>query len=281
MAGLSIGFIDMTKNVLDMTTGLQVFTAETGLNTTALQQWQQAAKEVGLGAEVATNSIMRISQLVAGMRTGHGDVGALSAMAALGVRDISGTAYDVMNRIQEAAKGRAPAVAADLLARMGLSPEMMRVFSIPRDERERIHSMITTSDQAQLAAFTKELSIFNQQVLGEFTKVLVDFEPYMKDLTQALVFLVGHLGGWVGKGMGEDAKLFNEMNKHGVVETIGNILNSFADPGMTKGNYKMLSNVTVNVHGVQDPEAVADAIDTHHKRQMTNAHKMFNKQGNP
>lgn len=276
----------MTKNVLDMTTGLQVFTAETGLNTNALQQWQQAAKEVGLGAELATNSIMRVSQLVAGMRTGHGDIGAMSAMAALGVRDISGSAYDVMNRIQAAAASKSPAVSADLLSRMGISPEMMRVFSIPQAERERIKPILGGGDQAQLAQFTKELAMFNQQVLGQFTKVLVEFEPYMAAFTEVMAAAIGKAGGIAGYSIGETSKLFQAiMHEGGIGNFLENIEHSWETPEDLKSqrmrNFNGETTVNINVHGVNDPNAVADAIDRHHKRAMTNAHKMFNKQGNP
>lgn len=196
IAGLSYGFVEMTKNVLEMTSGFQVFTSETGLNTKALQQWQQVAKEAGLSGDVVTSALSTLASLMGGMRTGHVNRAAMLAMGQLGVGSnfMNKTPYELLNEIQSATIGKNPMIASSLLGAMGLSPELMRVFQTPQGVRERIPATMGGGDIATMAQFQKELAQFNQVTMHEFVKALVGIEPYMSTLATALTALISTFG---------------------------------------------------------------------------------------
>lgn len=279
----------MTKNVLDMTTGLQVFTAETGLNTRALQQWQQVSERVGLSGDVATQAISRISQLLGGLKAGYGDPQALGALGRIGV-NLSGSAYDVMNSLQAASMKQKPEVVSQMLAAAGLSPELLRLFSVSRQTREAIRPTMTTGDQTAMAELTKELAIFNRQVMGEFVKALVSFEPYMADFTAVLILLLQKFSSVAGSTIGETSRFIMGIHRQGgFLNFMDNLDNSMAP--VPKGNYGHPGftynggDSTYNITGMLGAEALARTINEERMRHETLEHtaamKLFNNQGAP
>lgn len=271
LAGLSIGFVELTKDVMEMTTGLKVFTAETGLNDRALQQWQMTAKQFGLSGDVATGFITRIAQLMGGLRTGHGDFGALTALGQLGVKDMmGGSVYDVANRIQSAFLNKPRLEAMDLLTRAGMG-QAARLFEMPIEQRQAINPMMGKGDEEQMARFTKELAEFNQTVLSEFIKALAGVEPYMSDLTQALRLFIQTFGEsarfWLGKLHGSN--ILGEAFKAASLDdtTVARTLTYYG------------GDITYNVHGLTDAEATARRLNElrqQHELENMKALKAFN-----
>lgn len=186
LAGVSLSLVGLTQDVMGMTTGLRVFTAETGISDKALQQWQQTAKEAGLGADTATSFITRISQLQAGFKTGYGDMAARQALARMGVSDWSGSAYDMANRIQAAFKSGPVADQMSRFLAAGFNGPQALMFDVPQARRENMRESLTASNEKAIAEFQKALADFNSAVIGHFAPVLEKTIPAMIRLADVL-----------------------------------------------------------------------------------------------
>lgn len=268
MAGLSFGFVKLTQEVLDMTSGFSVFTAETGMNTRALQQWQQVAKQANVPAEAVTNSMLSLASMMAQMRLGHGlPSQAAQAFGLLGFnqRDLTLNPADMLNKIQSGVTGKSPSQATELLKALGIAPEMMRVFQTPASVREAMSPTMTEGEINQMAEFQKELAVFNQVAMKEFVAALHEVQPYMKDLTEAMVGLVRLAGGTAGVIL---------KAVHGAKNTDDTYYSSESQRRfMTErgGAVTVNHNVTQHITSTADPMAVADEAARISRQQLRKA----------
>lgn len=272
MAGLTYGFVEMTKNVLDMTSGFQVFTAETGLNTKALQQWQQVAKEAGLSGDVVTGALESLAGIMGGLRTGHVNREAMRALGQLGIGSgfLTKTPYELLNEIQGRAMLKNPMEAVSLLRSLGMNgPEMMRIFQTPQGMREKIQPAMGSGDIAAMADFQKTLADFNRVVMHEFVKSLVEIKPYMKDLAEAMVLFIKTFGEvasfWLSKLHGAHMwDKFVQTTMEGSLQPniVGRTL-------VYEGG-----NITYNIQGLNDVErAHRDAVERQMRSDMLEKQK--------
>lgn len=253
LAGLTIGFAEMTKQVLDMTSGFQVFTAETGMNTRSLQQWQMVAKQAGLSGDIVTSSLTVLSSLMGQMRTGHVNAGAMTALGQLGIRNFQASPYEMLSQIQRGSMGMNPQAATALLGAIGISPEMMRVFQTPASVREQINPLMSQGEISQMADFQKELATFNQTVMKEFVSALEKIEPYMADLTEALVNIVRLAGGTAGIVLKAAHSALNTDDTFYASEAERRFMTEPTDRHVTVNH-----NITQHITSTADPMAVAD-----------------------
>lgn len=269
MAGLSFGFVKLTQEVLEMTSGFSVFTAETGMNTRALQQWQQVAKQAGLSGDVVTGSITSLASMMAQMRLGHGlPPAAAQAFGLLGFnqRDLALNPTDMMNRIQSGVAGKNPAMATELLKALGIAPEMMRVFQTPASVREAMSPTMTEGQINQMAEFQRELAVFNQVAMKEFVSALHQIEPYMGDLTEALVGIVRIAGGTAGTVLKAVHAAKDDSDTYYSSEAERRFMT-----GRGSGDVTVNHNVTQNITSTADPMAVADEAARLSKQQFRKA----------
>lgn len=260
LAGLSIGFAEMTKNVLNMTTGFEVFTASTGLNVRALEQWQQVAQRSGLQAEIITSSVSSLTSLMAQLNLGHGLPSA--AAQAFGMLGFSPNDYrlnglDMLKKLQEGTRGMDPKQATALLsALIPNADQMMRVFQTPASERERITPLMSQGTIDQMAGFQKELATFNQIVMKEFIKALVEVEPYMQDLAHALGSFIEFSGKTVGGTLGVVKKFTSMWNDPRSDDWIVDGGTKSWEQWKASHPANHTTNVTNHIHSTADPEAV-------------------------
>lgn len=280
LAGLSYGFVEMTKNVLDMTSGFKVFTAETGENTLALQQWQQVAKEAGISSNVVTGALTTLSAMMGQMETGTMNPATMLALGKLGVSEsfLGKDPYQMMNEIQGLTKGMKARDATALLNQVfgGGGGELMRMFQTPQSARERISPIMSGGDINAMAELQKELAQFNKVALHEFVKALVEVEPYMGDLTKAMSLFIQTFGEtlryWLEKfhGMGKSTMgqdIFKAMSLDDI--TVGRTLVYYG------------GDATYNINGLSDAERAARTInDDRMKAETMAASAHFNRSGN-
>lgn len=249
MSGLSLEFTNLSRSLMDMTSGLQNFTAETGLNTDELMKWEMAAQRLGMQASVAEGFIRKISSAMASLHTSRPDVNFLGMLSQLGVKDISGNAYDIANRIQEAAKTHPRATSESLLSAAGMSG-VMHLFDMPKSERDDLRPTINSGQQAQLAEITKALAELKTDVLRDFAHVLIDLKP-------ALIEFIHALGWFSHKGL-KAADVFFSPDQHPEYDMIPS---SETMRNMWKGGDKTV-NQTINMHvnGVVNPHDLTEQV---------------------
>jgi hypothetical protein len=285
MTGLSIGFLEMTKHTLDLSNNLSLFRSETGLSTDELQRWQSVAKQVGLSGDVVTQSVLRISNAMSQMKLGHFDQGFMLAMGQLGVSAKGKNTFELLQAIMERSRTINPQIASAALANLGLSPELMKM---PVPGSGRFNQMaqggvVMSNRQIEaMQEFQAALAQFTLTIEKAFVPVVTAFEPYLKDVTEVMAAMIGTVGGWLGKGIGEDFKLLNMIRKEGLGTVMDNILNSYATPANMRDpkfvHYYM--NNTQNIYSNSDPLAIADEAARLSKHEHVKAIKQFNNGGN-
>lgn len=285
LTGLSLGFVELTQHTLGMANNLGIFTAQTGLSIEQLQKWQSVAKQTGVSAEAVQGSIMGITQALAAMRTGHADPNFMLAMGQLGVSPFGKNAYQILQEIMRATRGRDPAVVSDLLRRANISPDMMRIFSLGPgkfSEMSRNGVVMNESEMRAMQDFQMAIGRLVTTIEQQFVPVIVAFEPYMKDLTEVMAATLAKAGGIAGYGIGETARLLNEMRKSGGFSNfMDNLITSGLSPEEFKksGAFSSEVNVTQHIYSTASAEDVADEAARLSKRELTNANKNFNNSG--
>ena len=283
VTGLSFGFGELTKNVMNMATGLRVFTAETGLNDKALQQWQLTAKEMGLQAEDATSFLSRIAALIGGLRTGHADYGALQALGQMGVRDMSGTVYDIANRIQAASLNKDRITATSLLTAAGFSGNVRTLFDVPMARRENMTPALNRGTEKQVADFQKAVADFENTVTMHFAPILeMAIPPMIKladSITQLLDWFSTPQASHVAKELRAIDRVPGDVRKWMDSVVYGKIQNRTMRVDYASGD------VTYNFNGLTESETLARRITEEHMRRETMEHtkalKTFGNAGIP
>lgn len=279
LTGLSVGFVELTKNTLDIANNLGVFRAETGLSITELQRWQAVAKEAGISGDSVQNAVMRISQAMAQLKLGHADQNFMLALGQLGVGTRGKDPFQIFQEILQKA-GKKGAVGTALLQNIGFNPELMRLATLSPGQIAKGKAggvVMTESDLKAIQELQVSLAEFGLVIEKEFVPILKEFEPYMKDFADALGFIITKLGGFTIKGLGEDAKIFNYIRKVGV----GQFINGLAGDTLTKGDlggmhYEVYQNVIQNIHSTAPAHELAGAINkrlTEEKIRATNHFK--------
>ena len=277
LAGLSFGFVEMTKNVLDMTTGLRLFTAETGLNTRELQQWQKVAEQVGLPRGLPEAALLRLSKMLAGWKQGEG-VGQAEALAMgkLGIpinQAFGMNAYQLMNRIQAGTAGMNKSEAARWVAALTGSEQMMGLFGVSQKERMAMTPWMTAGQEQAMAGVQKELARFNELIMTDFVKVMTPLAPAMVQLAKALTPFVEWIGNTAATGANSAASVISTYNKRGWNQFADDLVKSTMQMGGLAYGYRAMSMVqNLSIHGVtgameageslyhQTRRAVADAV---------------------
>lgn len=258
LAGLSLGFVSLTNDVLNMTSGLRTFTAETGLNSQSLQQWQQVLKQAGLSPDIATSSFQTLANMTAKLRMGGGlSPDAAKAMSFLGMSmgDLNLKPDQMLNAIQSGAQGKRAADVSEALRMMGLSPELMVAFQTSRQQRESLTPTMSQGQIDQMAGFQKELAQFNQIVMRDFVKALVEVEPYMADLAHALGSFVELAGKATGGTLGFLKTVLSDDPR--LDEFIQSASTGTFDQYKRNHPIHNETNVTQHIHSAADAESVA------------------------
>lgn len=276
LAGLSVGFVEMTKEVLDMTTGLTVFTAETGENTRALQQWQMVAKQAGLTGGEVTSSFSSLSNIIGQMNIGNVNDNVMKAAAMIGMNGIPTSAGEFLNQIQAGVSGKDPKTASAILQAFGIPAAMMRTFQTSQSERESLSPEMNEKQIQQMAEFQKSLAQFNTTIMDSFISVLAKIEPELKDIADLLALVIKSGGGALATASGETATFLNAVHKQGGFSTfMENLANSQLSPAQLREGGAYTHNITVNqdidVNGVTNPEDAGPIIGNHAKRPLIKA----------
>lgn len=284
LAGMSIGFMDLTKHTLDLSNNLSMFRAETGLSVEELGRWQAVAKQVGMSGDVVTQSIMGITNALAQIRLGNG--AAMLPFGRLGV-DIRGkTPFELLKDVLANRSGLSNDVRRQLMGQIGIAPEMLRIGELSSGQFSRMASVGPTMREQDIRAMQDlqaSLARFSITVEKSFIPVLEKFEPIMGELTEALTFIIQKMGDFAVTELGSSAKIVNTMRKQGVINTLDTVLNGLVPPSAEeiRGGRLAVSNVNVtqNIHSTADPEEVARMAHEHFTREKTKAAKHFDNGG--
>lgn len=281
LAGLSLGFLELTKNTVGMANSFALFKAKTGLSVTELQKWQSVARQVGLTGSVVQGTVEAISMAMASFRTGSPNTAFLAALGKLGVDTAGKNAFEILDEMIERSQGKRPADISKLLGEAGLDSSMARIFELG-GERIRVMMkdavILSPSDIQALTDFQIELANFGLIIKQEFAPVLRELAPHMGNLAKALGGVVKFLGKGSAGTLGNIGRLKSQIQSGDLEDlipflfrTLENILGNIG-AGAVKG----VTNVTQNIYSTAPPEEVARIAEENLTRQMVKATKHFN-----
>lgn len=159
LIGMEYQLAKVTAEALNAAVGFEMFSSETGLSWQELQRWQIAGAQVNVTAESISGSISQLERNLAGLRLGRGN---RAPFQMLGV-DTNGDAFSVLgqirHRVQELHLDRA--TATNMIAEMGISPDMIRLLYLTDDAFAKLSHTVRgmTSGQEQQFVRSKQALI--------------------------------------------------------------------------------------------------------------------------
>lgn len=127
LGGISLEFKRIAEESINAAVGFEAFTNQTGLSSQELQKWEIVAEQANVSAGSVASSVSALQRQMAEIRMGRGDI---SSFQLLGI-NVNGNAFQVLDQLRERLKGIDRATATNLIGRMGLTPDMMNVLTLP------------------------------------------------------------------------------------------------------------------------------------------------------
>ena len=269
--GLSLTFAGFVDDMMNMTTGLREFGAQTGYATEALDKWDQVARHVGLSNATVESSFMSLTRKMAALKAGQGDENMIMAFGQLGIssRDYWNASPDKIMALLRSKYQTASRNPADLqkfmtwLPMTGISSDMALAFQSSLSSPKHMagmDAMYSPSAQKEIAQFIASI--------GEVTDVFRrDFLDFFKEIEPHLPM--------IAKGLEDLAKVFSLSLAHAfelidlgkkVWNTPGflsGLVDQMTPNVSTRSDLREPHKVTINHHfyGSVDKDDLADSDD--------------------
>lgn len=177
----AVAAVERLANATVMATAeIRNFQSQTNVSIDDLQRFQTAANmaNVSLSFDEVANSVKSVQQNLAAIRLGEGDV---SAYQMLGIDVMGKGPMEVIEEVRLAIRGLDDATATNLIQRIGLSPDFMKVLRMSREEFEALAaSGFLSEEQRQkidrlgvsMASMKREIRFLSDQMISTFQPVL-------------------------------------------------------------------------------------------------------------
>jgi hypothetical protein len=186
LAGISFSIKEMAGDAMDAAVAFQAFEAQTGLSSQELQTWQKVALQANVSAESVTGSVSSLQRQLAEIRMGRGNI---SPFQILGI-DPRQDAFKVIDQLRARVKGMDRPTATNLIAQMGLTPDMMQVLTLSEEKFRAFSHTVTGMSPKQVAAFQKlklELVKLKMEIHDTFFRALGNILPLILPLLQTIL----------------------------------------------------------------------------------------------
>ncbi len=151
LAGIDYELLKVTQDAMNAAVSFDLFTNQTGLSWKELQTWQIVAQQANVSAESVTSSVTAIARGLADIRLGRGNI---APYQILGI-GTSQNAFQVLAQLRERIKGLEPALATNLIAQMGINPEMINVLRLSNDEFAKLSKTVAGMSGEQEGSFLR------------------------------------------------------------------------------------------------------------------------------
>ena len=207
--GALIGLDRFIDSALRGVVSLQNLNNQTDLSIEKLQQYQQAGQlsNLALSADQIAQSIANVQKNLANIKIGQGNI---APFQLLGIDVAGADAFSVIEQLRESIKGIDPAIATNLIAQLGLTPDFINILKLSRKEFEALSENI----------FLNPKQRFDIDKLGTSIKALTLKFKSLKD--QAVAKIAPALDELV-------QKFFKWLKDNGdkIIKTIASIANAF------------------------------------------------------
>lgn len=280
LGGLSLGFIELTKNTLDISNNLSMFRAQTGLSVDELGRWQAVATQVGVSGDIVAQSILGINNALAQLHQGNGAM--LLPLGRMGVGYHGQDAFTLLKEIGAASQKMRPEDAASLMGQLGVNPQMMRLFNLSPDQFNKMASVGPVMSDSQLKVmqdFQAALGRFTMTIEKAFIPTLEKMEPYMEDLAKTISAVIVLLGK--GAVLGLDQLHKARMARSAGIGWFSGDATSFFNDQKSPVAYSFVYGDThFNINSTAHAELLARTINEERMRDETMKHSKAMKQFN-
>lgn len=149
LGGISLEFKRIAEESINAAVGFEAFTNQTGLSSQELQKWEIVAEQANVSAGSVASSVSALQRQMAEIRMGRGDI---SSFQLLGI-NVNGNAFQVLDQLRERLKGIDRATATNLIGRMGLTPDMMNVLTLPEAQFRHFSQTVRGQTEEQTKTF--------------------------------------------------------------------------------------------------------------------------------
>ena len=151
LAGISFELTRIAQESMNAAVGFQLFTSQTGLSAQDLQRWQIVAEQANVSASSVAGSVTNLQRQLAEIRLGRGNIAPFQLLGISANQD----AFRVLDQLREKIKGLDAATATNIIAQMGLSPDMIQVLRLTDKEFSKFSQTIRGMTEKQEATFLK------------------------------------------------------------------------------------------------------------------------------
>lgn len=215
LGGMSLGFLELTKDTLNMANGIMMFNAQTGEATDSLERWEMAGRRVGVQNEAVSGSFNRMMAAIAQLKTfGTGPAGEM--FGRLGIHGFMQKTPDaLMSELREKYRNlHSPQEIQKFMQVAGslIDPSMARVFQGP--DPASMHPLLgkggLEASQQLVAALAELKDVISIEFIGVFKRI----EPEMASIAKFLGFIVETVGKAAGNA-GRIVDLGEQIHRYG------------------------------------------------------------------
>ncbi len=182
-AAASAVIAKVTSDAFASATGFRQFELETGVSAQALQKWQSVAEQTGSSAEDVANSIKAITDNLAKISLGEGNIGGFQL---LGI-DTNQEPIKILEQLREKTAGVSEAQRKNALSMIGVTAGMIPILDMTAERFEQMagHGFIISDGALKSLNATKgALSLAGRAVKWLKAQIAVALAPQMKKMSQ-------------------------------------------------------------------------------------------------
>ena len=196
IAALGAGFKAMATQVIGDVSAMQKFNTETGLSIDKLTQWQRAAKQSDLSANIdnITSSVVGLQNKLTQLEMGKLSPDQANGFLRLGINTQGKDAFKVLDELREKMQFLTNPQAVNLLSDLGLGSEFLGVLRMTKTEFDAISNsnLLSAKQRNDVLALGRAFEsikfqmqdVKDQMIAGaspEFLRMLNDFSEWMSD----------------------------------------------------------------------------------------------------
>lgn len=197
VAAVNAAFLAMMNRAVDAAVGLDMFAKTTGESTQELQQWQAMAAKSNVSATAVTEAIKNIQHVRSEIALGNVD--ASSPWFLLGI-DPRQDPIKVLGRLKDAIKDLDPAIARNLIGRMGFGDDILYLLK----QNKSLGSLfVNDRDRDRLTSLGGAWKNFLFNLTTSATSFSATFASGLERIVEFLnrgVMLLDRFVGWLNSG---------------------------------------------------------------------------------
>jgi hypothetical protein len=196
LTGVSLQLGHMIDQSINTAVALQRFESMTGLSGQELQRWQIIAQQANVSTEDVSSSIIALQRNIAEIKLGRGNI---APFQLLGI-DIQQSPFKILEQLQSRIKGLNRAQAVNLISQLGLSPDMIRLLMLTKDQMDKMATArpILSPEQEKnilkiklaITQFQLAVKYTAESIISQYGPMIVKGIKVIADVFDRVVYLM-------------------------------------------------------------------------------------------